>query len=563
MTVYLPYRLHLNRPAVFRAPGGDPNSARSLDHVPGSTFRGIVAGAVSSDTELLNRLVLSSKVRYLNAYLGIGTQRCMPAPMAWQAEKSSAMPTRGFDLSAATVPDDFAGQSVRYHVAGPPDPDALDQSLTLARTKGTGRMHNQRDPRKGRSWEDANGETHGALYSYEAVAADQDFYGMIALDDESLAEEIQALLPDSVQAGNGLHDGVEPTMLHIGRSRLAGYGGRAALSWLPIVQRETSETLWSMPESVQADERFRIILTADCICRHPTSGELDPSALRAAIEQALPVEVEQAWVAATTVGGFNRRWGMPLPSWSAAQAGTTLTLRAKEAVDRAVLIDFENRGLGLRRRDGFGRVTCTTLPDRPELSFRSPPPPVRPLKPTGQPPQVILDIERRHLRNRLDRDVDAAAHHIANSATKLPTPSLIGRLRTIIRQQGRVGLVPVLNPPPSNGAKDQAGGLRNPARTQLTKGRIRIDGRQVNLVDGFQQLAGLDKAAFGRLVDLDTAQDRARLTSDPPSLDQAEFERAATNLVAEVLDRLHLRARQIPSSATTADDTTSRKEGDR
>jgi len=90
--LYLPYRLALEAPAVLTAAGGDPNSAESLDHVPGGALRGAAARALgaSPDPGALRELVLGEEVRYLNAYPVVEAQRALPVPVSLRPPKDEA-----------------------------------------------------------------------------------------------------------------------------------------------------------------------------------------------------------------------------------------------------------------------------------------------------------------------------------------------------------------------------------------------------------------------------------------------------------------------------------------
>jgi hypothetical protein len=85
---YYPYTLTLDTPVVLTLPGGDPNSAGSMSFIPGSAVRGAAARALTAaDAKEFHRLILSGDVSYLNAYVLVGTRRCLPTPVSFRREK--------------------------------------------------------------------------------------------------------------------------------------------------------------------------------------------------------------------------------------------------------------------------------------------------------------------------------------------------------------------------------------------------------------------------------------------------------------------------------------------
>lgn len=536
MTIYLPYRLTLNRPAVLRAPGGDANSATSLDYIPGSTMRGIVAGSVAPDDELLQRLVLTNELRYLNAHLEVDAGRSQRAPLSWRGRKVAGLPRNGHDLEVGAPPAGMTTTSMQaWWVADQVDASGLH---VLAKPERIGRMHNQRDPRTGRSWQDEDGVTHGALYAYEAIAAGQTFRGMIALEDGALAAELRALLPDVAEAATALHDDAEPAVLHIGRSKLASYGGRASIEWLEPVDREVGG-LFPATGQVGPGERLRIVLLSDMICRNGHSGTIDPAAVVNLLESQLPIVVERRWLRSAESGGFNKRWGMALPAHVAAAAGSTLACRTVSPIDQEQLQAIEHAGLGLRTRDGFGRVAFTTAPVEGALRFRGEVA-MQLGRPTVSPPPILIDLQQRRLRRSLERNITGRAARIASSIERVPSPSLVGRLRRALREGGPDGLVAILS-------DDK---LRVPARTQLTRSRVVIDRDPVTLLAGLAALASAGPDRITELAGVESARLTTQLADTLPDFDVETYQWARSRLVSEVLDRAHLQARKAGASGS-------------
>ena len=80
------------------------------------------------------------------------------------------------------------------------------------------------------------------------------------------------------------------------------------------------------------------------------------------VETALgvAVRVEKSWTRVATVGGVWGHLPMPRPQVPALAPGSSFILVFGRAVTRAELWAIEERGLGLRRGEGFGRVVLGT-----------------------------------------------------------------------------------------------------------------------------------------------------------------------------------------------------------
>src|SRR5205807_1368856 len=89
----------------------------------------------------------------------------------------------------------------------------------------TGRTHQQRDRTVGRPT-----ATTGSIFRFEALDAGQEFHGLLAVT----AEDESAIGHDT-----GLIQDVLGTTLLLGRSRRAGYGGAARLTWGSLRERES------------------------------------------------------------------------------------------------------------------------------------------------------------------------------------------------------------------------------------------------------------------------------------------------------------------------------------
>lgn len=424
MTRFLPLHLRLEAPLVLPNAGGDPNAVNTLAYIPGSSLRGAAAAALLSGTPVetaeFERLILDGSVRWLAAYPLIGTQRTMPAPLSWREQK---VPT---DVSASDVWDILG---VDESTAPELRPLSAGQFVTLSdpsprRTVPRLRrhLHFQMDRDRQRATEEV-----GAVFTYEALAEEQEFAACVAVSGSTLDEiEIRA---ERIEAALDGH-------LWLGRSRDAGYGGRCRLTWFPLREREYEG---SALLSGDLSGNFRVVLTSDYIGRNPVSGALDPGAFVFDLVRALPgCEIRARAYEPVRCGGFNRTWRMELPQATGLRGGSQFLLHAPTTIARRDWLELETSGLGERRAEGFGRILFLKDWPGPD-AFAARSDGARNSRPTAPPSAVINDVEKSIELRRLLRLAEENAFADAQSPQAVPSPHLLSRLRFPLGQ-GATGL---------------------------------------------------------------------------------------------------------------------------
>jgi CRISPR-associated protein Csx10 len=334
------YRITLQDPAILTALEGEPNSAVSYDFIPGSVIRGLVIGAYIRnqqqksakyeldakkwDTEgnetVEHRMFFSRQTRYLNAYPVINEERGLPVPASWKRRKYQETGTIYDDAVLPQYVNEKTKSLSGFTVVTSGRADIYTPRRVL-------NVHTQR----ARS---DSGEQQ--VYRYDALAAEQTFEGVILCDNPDDAANLRELL-------------MSQSSITIGGARSAGYGlGRidsACINneWIKAPQRP--------------GETIVLTLLSDMILRD-ANGEYAPApaALCAALGQyGITCALDQAWLQTTLVGGFNRKWGLPLPQTPAIERGSVIRLRAVHAgVDALHMLVQE--GIGERTNEGFGRV---------------------------------------------------------------------------------------------------------------------------------------------------------------------------------------------------------------
>ena len=137
------------------------------------------------------------------------------------------------------------------------------------------------------------------------------------------------------------------------------------------------------------------------------------------------------------VGGFNRKWGLPLVQVPALQAGCVFVYQV-DHVNREIVQKLEQEGIGERRTEGFGRLavnlhTQATLHRCPEPPKEIPFP--EPLSEQSQ--RLAQQMAARRLRAVLDQKLIEAVSQL--NITKPPSNAQLARLRLSVRCAWRQG----------------------------------------------------------------------------------------------------------------------------
>lgn len=368
------FLLHTQQPILATSLQGDPNSDVSYPYIPGSMIRGVLISrylnhlkkhhALQETDDILDsqrfpdvtRLFFDDeKTLYLNAYpADTNRKRTLPVLRSWYKDK-------GVEFSETTHKDiyDFSKISIDEREVNL-SPKLLnedfctveDNDVLLYRVKRRINIHNQRDRKKGRGT-----EANGAVFSYDAIDAKQTFHAVILCDSEEDKKNIESLF--------------KPEDIWLGGSQSAGYGHTI----IELVQNDElveNDSNWyevgtSPQERIERNEDLTITLLSDTIVRNDFGQVVaDPEVLRQVLSAALNVELEfqegGIYASSLIVGGFNRKWGLPLPQTPAFAAGSVFVFN-KVDFDLQRIKLLEEQGIGERRVDGFGRIVANWLDD--------------------------------------------------------------------------------------------------------------------------------------------------------------------------------------------------------
>ena len=450
--IAVPLHIELSEPVLATALEGDPNSATSYPFIPGSLIRGALATRYWKSHQVKDlaadpkarSLFFEGSTRFLNAYpLDAKGDRMLPVPLSWRMEKGSEAPTLIYDWSIAREEGDLevpkpVGSSFCCLKYG-----AVELGEPLRRVA----VHTQRDRQMGRATEDS-----GAVFRYEALAPGQVFEAAILFEDQATAD----LLAPHIEG-----------MIFLGGSRSAGYGaasispGKPSASWQEVEHPGAD---------IPAGQSFTLVLLSDALLRSEDGqcvAMLDLRELAARLGVSSLTLVD-SFKQSGLVGGFNRKWGLPLPQVPVLRAGSVFVLQAGETITAGAISGLEQHGIGYRRAEGLGRVAVNWLVDE-ELQL---PKPVEE-EPKKRNDKLVGDGQRIAsvmIQRLADSQIEGSLTHYLNNLRFQPrgiSPNQLARLRVLVRSAQREGDIKRVY----DWLEEM--GPRTPARRQLETARVR------------------------------------------------------------------------------------------
>lgn len=432
------YTLKLLEPLLATALQSDPNSAVSYPYIPGSLVRGALIGSYLTGSngkyfavqKESRQRFLDGQTRYLNAYLlATDGKPTLPTPLSWYHEKG-AKPEDGYRIfdkadSDFTVADFEDVDQPKAHEAQ--FCTVADKEITLFKPERQVNIHTRRENRRaGRATEDER----GAVFRYDALAAGQSFGGVILCDDSA---DVKAL-------SKHLSPGAE---FIIGGSRSGGYGRVRVTNIETIEHWNETET---KADDIPAGGTFTVTLLSDLIVRDENgqfNDRLSPQILAKALSLPADTLTEvKTYRQTAIVGGFNRKWGLPLPQNLAIRAGSVFTFRTDTDIKAAAIEALQWRGLGERRAEGFGRLAVNWFdyednlyaakPGDPDLNLTKP-------QLDAESQKLARQMTERLFRRNADRALVEKAHTPQFKIKSPPKRSQLGSLRVKIRQALQTG----------------------------------------------------------------------------------------------------------------------------
>lgn len=450
------FLLHTQQPILATSLQGDPNSDVSHPYVPGSMIRGFLIGRylqknrikVNDDTLDIQQLPNVKRLffdatttRYLNAYPFIDNKRTLPTQRSWYKDKGVTFSEdKGKTIyDFGKIPLDEQNELLNDDEENL-SPKLLEENFCLVdedevllyKVKRRINIHNKRDRKRGKGIEGS-----GAIFSYDAIDAGQTFQGVVLCETEEDKSILESLLKQKD--------------VWLGGSQSAGYG-HAEIELLNN-DAQWYEVKSASRERIKRNENLTITLLSDTIiCNEWGQTATDPETLRQILSELLKQELKfqenGIYASSIIVGGFNRKWGLPLLQTPALAAGSVFifenidisSAKFQEFLDNVNKI--EEQGIGERRVDGFGRVVFNWLNEetneykaklfKPEPQTQKTTQVQEALKPESS--KMAVGIANRIVRKKLDDLIIQQVSNISLSNPEEISNSQLSRLMLVVRQ---------------------------------------------------------------------------------------------------------------------------------
>lgn len=410
-----------------QAQTNEQNSRISLPFIPGSMVRGalirryIAGSTLDAADDIAQQLFLNGEVCYLNAYPAhpANNSRMLPKPLSWFVRKEDAV------NSLAPIHDFAVKREAWDRPEKPPglgkffwcDTEAVDgddgslspltQSVELYSPKIRVTVHNASKDRNQKK------EGDSQVFRYDAIAPGEVFAGVVISDNETI-----------------LRDSVRPLLekgeMLLGGARASGYG-RVLFTNISFEPQWREFVPVKSADSVRSEAK--LVCLSDVILRDANGHA---GSCLAELAGAKPVQ-GKIFQRMRLVGGFNRKWGLPLPQAWAIQAGSVIVFPA-ECKDR--LERLAETGIGERRAEGFGRVGVN-LDGSPKLLQRGIPNRIPEEEPTTslseEEREVAQQMAMRQLEVLLEYKLTTAITSIGSKFSKLPSATQLSRARLVAR----------------------------------------------------------------------------------------------------------------------------------
>jgi CRISPR-associated protein Csx10 len=391
----LTFKIELLEPLLVTQLGsGDENSAQSLDYIPGSILRNALAARYIAARNLddaandptCRALFFDDKLRALNSYRAdhLG-QRSLPTPLSWAAEKEALGNWKSDEKPGDRL--SFCDPAVDETVVqGMRDIKTLEGAGKFCRLSEEGvefvhatrqvNVHIQREHKR-----ELKTKGESQVFVYDALAIGEIFCGAILVQDDAALETFKQMLAETPE-------------FNIGGSRSAGYGRIRIYD----VKHDTN---WrEADENENGEGDIIVTLLSDAIVRDENGQFCDD------ISPIIGVKPTRCYRKVKQVGGFNRKWGLPLPQAHAIQAGSVFVYAAQD-VDKQKLERMVEEGIGERRQDGFGRIAVNWNMQR-TLSAQQISPEPKPMTVSLSNDAVSQRLAQRIVEHQLRKQLDQA-----------------------------------------------------------------------------------------------------------------------------------------------------------
>lgn len=319
-----------------------------LSYISGSSIRGtyinlyIKKNNIKEDISLnkvYRRKLLSNSIRFFDAYPKMDGNYSIPTPLCFHATKND-IKKFSRDKKPIEIKNEFKDDIAQgYQRVNKSEFSIIkDKKLNLISIKKVENLHNCKQ---------INGEN---LFRYEAIDKNQEFYTIIQCDDD-LADEVK--------------DCIDNQVLYIGGSKSSGYG-RCEVKVDGIFDYKQIKSKYNISLD-NNDEKLNIFFMSDTIIKDEF-GNLQSTIPDKLLEDNLGIkitrskqkedneELYKASIISKDVKGYNAMWKCKVSSETAIKAGSIITYTYKGMLDKNKIEQFEIKGIGSKKNEGYGRI---------------------------------------------------------------------------------------------------------------------------------------------------------------------------------------------------------------
>lgn len=296
----------------------------SLKHIPGTTVRGYIINKLSTSDmfeDVQKQILFSDKVRFLNAYLTDSEHELLPSPKGFYENKDP----KDNSLENVLIDGDISGENKRAGLGRYCYYNGNCIYYYNIETESDMRIK-------------IGSKKEQDIFRNECIKSGYRFTGYIAFDDETILEDIKNVLQGDIYLGSGRSQGL----------------GKCKVLKTDIINN-VPFTEYAVKENVK-EECYLMLISHGAM--RDANGVFCGIDLQA-LEQKLEVEnlkIEFASTSIVNIDGYNRIYKSKTPSVPMYEQGSVFKLKFDGEIQVGKMIDLMNRGIGVRRNEGFGRI---------------------------------------------------------------------------------------------------------------------------------------------------------------------------------------------------------------
>lgn len=367
----LAYRIELLSDVVVTADSATEGGHVGLDHLPGSLFLGVAASAIQPFDP---KLLLSGRVRFLNAYPLCHGKETHPVPLSYHTPKGGKSEVeKPVNLLVSKRPDNQQMEQCRKGYA-----PVEGAPIVKIRLNNQLKSAIQRDKRRSED---------GKLFDYSSIPAGTEFL-----------MKIQCARKEDCKTIDDLFNG---KTLHLGRSRSAEYG------LARCTKHEAKEPQGEPGKFEDNGNRIALYLASDLALVRNGMSVLQPEPSDFGLEQATYCSAE-SYLQIRRYSPWNSFYNAYTTERQVLCKGSVLVFDTLKPADPKAIQQTLASGVGLHVEEGLGQVWVNPawLLKAPTISEAKPSNKLTPPKP-GTP--LVRFLSDKAERLNLSRDAFEAA----------------------------------------------------------------------------------------------------------------------------------------------------------